>query len=60
MSQKIFRLMTRHQRIDAALRVEQGRRLPDFARMQRLKKMKLAIKDRLVALMRPAPGPKMA
>jgi hypothetical protein len=28
--------------------------------MQRLKKMKLAIKDRLVALMRPAPGPKMA
>jgi uncharacterized protein len=51
MSQKIFQLMTRHQSIDAALRLEQGRRLPDFARLQRLKKTKLAIKDRLAALL---------
>jgi hypothetical protein len=60
MSQTIFRLMSRHQQIDDALRVEQRRRLPDFARMQRLKKMKLAIKDRLAAMLvrgRPEPVP---
>lgn len=50
MSKLIFRLMSRHQQIDTALRREQARRLPDFARLQRLKKLKLAIKDRLVAL----------
>ena len=50
MSKLIFRLMSRHQQIDTALRREQARRLPDFARLQRLKKLKLAIKDRLAAL----------
>jgi uncharacterized protein len=50
MSKLIFRLMSRHQQIDSALRREQARRLPDFARLQRLKKLKLAIKDRLAAL----------
>lgn len=50
MSKLIFRLMSRHQQIDTALRREQARRLPDFARLQRLKKLKLAVKDRLVAL----------
>lgn len=50
MSQIIFRLMNRHQQIDAALRHEQARRLPDFARLQRLKKLKLAVKDRLAML----------
>jgi uncharacterized protein len=50
MSQLIYRLMSRHQQIDTALRREQARRLPDFARLQRLKKMKLAVKDRLAAL----------
>lgn len=50
MSKLIFRLMSRHQQIDTALRREQARRLPDFMRLQRLKKLKLAIKDRLAAL----------
>jgi hypothetical protein len=36
--------------VDSALRLEQARRLPDFVRLQRLKKLKLAIKDRLAAL----------
>jgi hypothetical protein len=58
MSKLIFRLMNRHQQIDYALRREQARRLPDFARLQRLKKLKLAIKDRLAALtMGRAPAP---
>lgn len=58
MSKLIFRLMNHHQQIDSALRLEQARRLPDFARLQRLKKLKLAIKDRLAALtMRRTPAP---
>ena len=51
MSKLIFRLMTHHQQVDSALRLEQARRLPDFTRLQRLKKLKLAIKDRLAAAM---------
>jgi hypothetical protein len=51
MSQQIFRLMSRHQQIDEALRHERTRRWPDFMRMMRLKKMKLILKDRLSALM---------
>lgn len=50
MSQYVFRLMNRHQQIDTALRHEQSRRLPDFARLQRLKKLKLAIKDKLAMM----------
>jgi hypothetical protein len=42
--------MTHHQQVDSALRLEQARRLPDFMRLQRLKKLKLAIKDRLQSL----------
>jgi hypothetical protein len=58
MSQNVFRLMSRHQQLDDALRIEQKRRWPDFARLQRLKRLKLAIKDRLSALMtRPKPAP---
>lgn len=51
MSDTVFRLLNHHQRIDDALRDEQRRRFPDFARLQRLKKLKLSIKDRLVFLM---------
>lgn len=51
MSYTVFRLLNRHQQIDEALRIEQHRRVPDFARLQRLKKLKLAIKDRLATLM---------
>jgi hypothetical protein len=51
MSQQIYRLLSRHQQLDDALRHEQKRRWPDFARLQRLKRLKLAVKDRLAALM---------
>jgi len=43
----MFLLLERHARIDDALRHEQRRRVPDLFRMQQLKKLKLAMKDRL-------------
>ena len=42
-----FRLMQYHQKIDRELRAEITRRWPDIFRVQRLKRLKLAIKDRL-------------
>jgi uncharacterized protein len=47
MSPKSFRLMQYHQHIDTQLRSEITRRLPDVMRIQRLKKLKLKIKDQL-------------
>jgi len=47
MSQHIFRLLDRHQKLDTALRVEQKQRWPNFTRLQRLKRLKLAVKDKL-------------
>ncbi len=43
----IFRLLTQHQRLDEQLRLEQSHRLPDVKRVVQLKKLKLAVKDRL-------------
>lgn len=51
MTHQIFRLLSRHQQLDDALRIERKSRWPDFARLQRLKKLKLAVKDRLSTLM---------
>ena len=56
MTPYIFRLLTRHQQLDDALRLEQRRRWPDFARLMRLKRMKLAVKDRLAVLMTQRPA----
>jgi hypothetical protein len=50
MSLRVFNLLVKHQRLDEALRLEQRRQLPDVFRIQRLKKMKLIIKDRLQKL----------
>lgn len=47
MSDHHFRLLERHQKLDALLRLALARRWPDPAEIGRLKKMKLAIKDRL-------------
>jgi hypothetical protein len=47
MKSGIFRLLMKHQRLDETLRAEQARRWPDVLRINKLKKMKLAIKDRL-------------
>ena len=43
----IFSLLSKHQKIDDQLRAEQARRWPDVMRIRELKKLKLAIKDRL-------------
>lgn len=55
MSNQAYRLMERHQRLDARLREALARRSADPADIARLKKLKLAIKDRLARLMR-GPG----
>lgn len=47
MSDRLFRLMERHQKLDDALRRMQMRRFADPFEIARLKKLKLAIKDRL-------------
>lgn len=47
-----YRLTRIHSSLDEAIRSETRRRLPDSLRLLRLKKMKLAVKDRLTALMR--------
>lgn len=52
MSDRVFRLMERHQKLDEALRHAQRRRLADPFEIVRLKKLKLAIKDRMARLMR--------
>jgi uncharacterized protein len=45
MSPRIFRMLLVHQRLDTALRAEQARRSPDDLRIQRLKRLKLRVKD---------------
>ena len=50
MSPQIFRALTKHQQLDCALQIERSRAAPNAFRVQQLKKMKLAIKDRLNAL----------
>ena len=52
MSDLVYRLTKTHQSLDEAIRTETTRRLPDSIRLLRLKKLKLAVKDRLAALMR--------
>jgi len=52
MSDRVFRLLERHQKLDAALRTAQRRRLADPFEIVRLKKLKLAIKDRIARVMR--------
>lgn len=39
--------MQYHQKLDSELRVERARRWPDVFRIQKLKRLKLAVKDRL-------------
>lgn len=53
MSESTFRLLERHQKLDAALRAAQRRRWIDPLEVARLKKLKLAIKDRLARRARP-------
>jgi len=55
MSDRLFRLLERHQQIDAELRSAQRRRWVDPFEIARLKKLKLALKDRLARIARRKP-----
>jgi uncharacterized protein len=50
MKSHFFNLMLMHQRLDDRLQQERVRRWPDVMRIQQLKKLKLAIKDRMTRL----------
>ncbi len=50
MSNTSFRLMQFHQKLDAQLRAEINRRWPDPLQIQKLKKLKLKVKDQLANL----------
>lgn len=52
MTWRTFRLHEAHKRIDETLRMEQRRTLPNPFEIMRLKKLKLAIKDRLAKVTR--------
>jgi hypothetical protein len=46
-SEPLHRLTLLHRRLDAEIAAERALRLPDEVRLARLKKFKLAVKDRL-------------
>ena len=52
MSEHVFRLMERHQKLDRLLEDARRRRWVDPLEIIKLKKLKLAIKDRIVATLR--------
>jgi uncharacterized protein len=52
MSSSTWRLTQTHRRLDEAIAREMRRRLPDSLKLLRLKKLRLAVKDRLATLMR--------
>lgn len=52
MSSSAYRLTHIHRRLDEAIASETSRRLPDSLKLLRLKKLRLAVKDRLAAMMR--------
>jgi len=47
MNRLFYRLSVIHKRLDDEIRRELKRRIPDSIRLLRLKKLKLAVKDRL-------------
>ena len=52
MSERLFSLMERHQRLDELLHRARTRRMPDPFQIAHLKKLKLAVKDRIARMMR--------
>jgi hypothetical protein len=52
LSDHVFRLLERHQKLDARLSLARSRHWPDPFEIARLKKLKLALKDRLAGLKR--------
>jgi len=55
-----LRLRSLHQKLDRELRSERAQRRPDGLRVVRLKKLKLALKDRIAALSRSRTTPQTA
>ncbi|MGE3692870.1 MAG: DUF465 domain-containing protein [Novosphingobium sp.] len=53
MTTRTYRLLERHQKLDERLRRIQAMRFPDPFEIVRLKKLKLAIKDRIARLAAP-------
>ncbi|MFT3966252.1 MAG: DUF465 domain-containing protein [Sphingobium sp.] len=47
MNDRIFRLLSRRQRLDEQLRTEMARPRPDSIRLLRLKRLQLAVRDRV-------------
>lgn len=47
MNDRVFRLLDRHQRVDARIRAEIARKSPDSFRLLRLALLKRAVKNRL-------------
>jgi hypothetical protein len=52
MSSATYRLTQIHSSLDDAIAREMRKRLPDSLKLLRLKKLRLAVKDRLAAMMR--------
>ncbi|MCK9541055.1 MAG: YdcH family protein [Novosphingobium sp.] len=52
MSDTVYRLLERHQKLDERLRRAQSRRFADPLEIARLKKLKLAIRDRIARFAR--------
>ena len=52
MSDRMFRLMERHQKLDRLIAELRRRRSADPFEILRLKKLKLAIKDRIAGVLR--------
>jgi len=52
MTSRHFHLTLTHRKLDEAIRHERARRVPDWLRLLRLKKLKLMVKDRLHRLVR--------
>lgn len=56
MSDRLFRLMERHQKLDRLIAAAQQCRFGDPFALLRLKKLKLAIKDRIARSVRRTPA----
>lgn len=52
MTDRIFRLLSRHQRVDQEIRAEMARKSPDSLRLLRLALLKRTVKGRLHRLFR--------
>ena len=53
MTDRMFRLLERHQKLDALLRLAQGRRSPDPFEIAKLKRLKQEFRGRLARLLLP-------